>query len=480
MAGEAREKCAVSGVVSLDPEIPASVLMYDALDALQHRGAEATGIATLDESGDLAHVRELGLVRDVYNQEKLLGMPGPLAVGHNRYSTSGGRLSHPQPFKDRGIGFAFAHNGNLPVTDNLETLLASNNIRTNKLNDSEMMGYAIASRIREGKELTKAVELCYPYFRGAFSCVAMHGDQIVAFRDSSGIRPLSMGRSEEAVVVVSETCALTTLGATFERDVQPGEMIVLSRDGSLDSVNVYNGEPSNKLDIFELVYFARHDSMLYDQTIQMIRRKSGNILAHEHPPVTDNAENIVVVPIPDTSVPAAEGYSEALGLLRRQSILKNRYAGRTFILPGNKERKQALKRKHSSIEEDFLDKDVILIDDSIVRGNTAPRTVAIAKAAGARTVSVLIASPPVRFPDYYGIDTPSQSELIAANMTNEQIRKEIDCDYLGYLSLSGLIQATGQPADKFTLSCFNGEYPVGIGSANRKQIYTPVSMECVD
>jgi amidophosphoribosyltransferase len=476
MAGEAKEKCAVSAVMTSDPELSASELTYETLFAMQHRGTEASGMATLLPDGRLETHRKNGMVRDVYDEEAIHRLAGSMAIGHNRYSTSGSKLAHAQPVIDEAIGFSFAHNGNLPVTQYLETYLSKQHITPRHFNDSEMMGLAIAQNIRNGHELPDAVELAYPLFRGAFSCVAMHDGMIVAFRDSKGIRPLALGRMEEGYAITSETSGLDIIGAEYEREVMPGEMVVVTHDG-IESRQITEGD--SKLDMFEFVYFARHDSQLYGQRVNEVRRRFGQQLAEQHPPANDDSENTVVVPVPDTSIPASEGYAEALGLSIKQAVIKNRYIGRTFMQPTHQQRRQQLRRKHNIIPEAVQGKDVIFIDDSIVRLNTIPRLVELAHLVGAKSVSVLIASPPVRFPDYYGIDTPKQGELAAANLTVEQMREKIGCRYLGFLSLSRMIAATNLPGDKFNLSCFNGDYPVGIGQ-RKNEITMPVSMEYAD
>lgn len=471
--GELREKCAVVGIVNNNGQSTAE-LGYESLLSLQHRGEEASGMATIDEEGTLHSHRANGLVKDVYKDNALEDLQGNLLIGHNRYSTSGAKDKHQQPFIDELTGLAFAHNGNLPVTQQLERNLVKHNVRTNGFNDSEMMGAAIANYIREGQTLPDAVELAYPLFRGAFSCVALHDGMLVAFRDSKGIRPLAMGKDEDgSTIFASETCGLEILDATYEREVLPGELVVVTKQG-IESVQIV--EPDPKLDIFEFVYFARHDSQLYGQSVNQVRQRFGQKLAEEHPPQIGESQDIVVLPVPDTSVPAAEGYSRALNLDSCQGVIKNRFVGRTFMKPDQADRKKHLRRKHSILKEAVVDKNVIFIDDSIVRLNTMPRLVALAKNLGARTVTVLIASPPIRFPDFYGIDTPSQDELAAAYMSVEDMRKEIGCEYLGYLSLNGMVEATHMPAEMFTLASFNGVYPIGIGEL-KNTIKQPVFSE---
>lgn len=476
MAGEANEKCAVTGIVGSNPELAVAELAYETLFAMQHRGPEASGMASRLPDGRLQIRRELGLVRNVYDEDVIRQLDGHMVIGHNRYSTFGSKLDHLQPVDDAQLGFALAHNGNLPVTQRLETHLEKHNIHTKHMSDSEMMAAAIAQYIRNGHDMPDAVQLAYPLFRGAFSSVAMHDGVVVAFRDPKGIRPLAMGTFDGGHAVTSETCGLDIINATYEREVEPGEMIIITERG-IESRKLADGV--NKLDMFEFVYFARHDSCLYGQRVNEVRRQFGERLAEQHPPITDDIKNIVVIPIPDSSVPATEGYANKLGLRHEHGVIKNRYVGRTFMQTSQRLRSEQLRRKHSIISEVVADRDIIFIDDSIVRMNTMPRIVSQANASGARSVSVLVASPPVRFPDFYGIDTPEQSELAAANMTIEEMREKIDCDYLGFLSLSRMVEVTGLPAEMFNLSCFNGEYPIGIGN-HKDTIKTPVSMEFAD
>lgn len=282
--------------------------------------------------------------------------------------------------------------------------------------------------------------------------------------------------AEGGTVFSSETCGLDIIGADYEREVQPGELVIASSDG----IETYQlAEGTNKLDMFEMVYFARHDSQLYGQSVNEVRRAFGRQLAREHGPLRDNTDNTVVVPVPDTSIPAAEGYGAELGLPVEQLIIKNRYIGRAFMSVEDGERQDHPRLKHNLVRSAIKGKDLVVIDDSIVRLNTIPVITQLAKAAGARSVSVLISSPPIRFPDFYGIDTPSQDELAAANLTVEEIKNEIECDYLGFLSLRGMVEATGVPDDNFNLSCFTGEYPINIGRRKR-EIVEPVSMQYAD
>lgn len=468
-----KEKCAVAACSGNDAQLK----VVEMLHALQHRGSEATGLAVSDATNTFQYHRGPGMVTDVFDESTLPGMRGNRAIGHNRYSTNGSKLSHQQPVIDEQIGFAFAHNGNIPVTRLLREYLSKHNYTVEELNDSEMFGLAIAQKIRKGLDLATAVSEVFPMAQGAFSCVAMHGNSIVAFRDKYGIRPLSYGEHENGYAIASETCGLDIVGVERFIDVKPGEMVVIGIDGIKEKRQLAKSTP--KLDIFELVYFARPDSVMYGKRVNGVRRNFGKQLAKEHAKVVQNPKNTVVVPVPDTSIPASEGFAEELGLSHHMSLIKNRFVGRTFMQPSQESRKKHLRRKHNLMNEEIKGKDLVLIDDSIVRLNTIPRIVAQAWEAGAKTVSVLISSPPVRYPDFYGIDIPSQKYLGAASMTIGEMREQVGSTNLEFLSLNGMIAATGMPEKKFNLSVFNGVYPIDIGDENKQKISEPISMEYV-
>ena len=477
MAYELHEKCAVVGIFLRRGNDQAAPLAYEGLFAMQHRGTEASGIVTEANDGSLRVRRGLGMVVDVYQAEDMAYLQGKIAIGHNRYSTSGAKDCHAQPVVDAPIGLALSVNGNLPSTHKLETFLAKHGIKTAGMNDVEMMGFAVGHYIRAGLTLPMAIAKAYPLFTGAFSAIALHDGCLVAFRDRCGIRPLALGTLPEGLALASETCGLDIVGAKYLREVEPGEMLVINRNG-LASTTLAKGD--YKLDIFEFVYFARHDSYLYGQSVNEVRRRFGEQLAREHPPASA-AKNTIVVPVPDTSIPAAEGYADLLGLRHVQAIIKNRYIGRTFMQPTHNDRRRQLRRKHNVVPDAVKGRDVILVDDSIVRLNTMPRLVELMHESGALSVNVLVASPPVRFPDFYGIDTPDQCDLAAANMTIAEIQHRLSSGgkkdtRLGYLSLDGMIAATGLPKSMFNLSCFTGEYPIGIGE-RAAEIHAPVSME---
>jgi amidophosphoribosyltransferase len=447
------EKCAVFGTYGTGEE--AARLTFYGLWALQHRGQESSGIVSSDGVSFYRHTGP-GLVANVYREEDLEQLAGSITIGHNRYSTSGAANdAHSQPFLKRETKFAFAHNGNLPVTDKLKVFLTGRGVNITKLNDSGMMAEAIHCYMQDGLSLEQAISKAYPLFEGAFSCVAMTADKLIAFRDECGIRPLSVGTLGEGYVVASETCAFDTIGATWLRDVKPGEMVVIDSRG-LTSQQIVPGRL--KLDIFEFVYFARPDSVIEGVSVNTVRQNMGRELAAEWPIEAD-----IVVPVPDSAIPAALGYAQASGIPFEMALIKNRYIHRTFIRPTEQLREQDLKMKLNPMPQILGGKRVVLIDDSIVRGTTTRKIAKMIYEAGAKEVHIVISSPPVVYPDFYGINLPTQEDLIAYKMTPAQIRDHLGVDSLGYLSYDGMIRATGKPASSFTTHCFDGDYPIGIG-----------------
>lgn len=454
------EKCAVFGAYNVGPE--AAKMAYYGLLALQHRGQENSGIVSTHDGMFYRHSAP-GLVSNVYHEKDLEQLPGTSVIGHNRYSTSGAdNDAHAQPILHRNSGFAFAHNGNIPDTEKLETFLHARNIATDSLNDSEMMAAAIGQYIQEGVTLEHAIMRAFPLLTGAFSAVALNAEQLVAFRDQCGIRPLSIGRLGDGYVIASETCAFDTIGARFMRDVRPGELVVINQHG-LTSHQVVKSNP--KLDIFELIYFARPDSVIAGMSVNQVRQNLGKELALQYPIDAD-----IVVPIPDSAIPAAIGYAQASDVPFEMGLIKNRYIHRTFIRPSQSIREQDVKLKLNPLPHVLKDKRIVLIDDSIVRGTTTHKIAELMYRAGARSIHLLVSSPPVKYPDFYGINLPTNTDLIAASMTVSEICKRIGVDSLGYLSYDGMICATGRPAHYFSTSCFNGVYPIPIGkhAASRK------------
>ncbi len=470
------EKCAVVGVSLKSSETEAAQLAYRMLFALQHRGVEGSGMVTTD-GRSIEHLRKPGMVRDVFQSQDIGRLSGVIAVGHNRYSEDGDRTQHMQPVLNESIGFGLAHNGNIVKTEELVSYLEKRGYITSQYDDSELFGNAIASKLHGGRSFEEALSEISLLVSGAYACVATHGGELVGFRDPNGIRPLEIGEVKGGVVLASETCAFDTIGAKHLRSVNPGEMVII-KNGKIDRIFQF-ARPDERFDVFELVYFARHDSVMLGRRVDQVRRQFGIELAKLHPPKQELKANTVVMAVPDTSVPAAEAYALEVGAPYQTAIIKNRYVGRTFIESTQRLRQSSLRLKHTMIPELVKGKDIIMIDDSIVRGNTLPRLIKLAKTLEARSVTVLIASPPVRYPDFYGIDTPSQAELIAANLSTEEIRQFMKADYLGFLTVSALIRAVGSGKDRLNLASFNGDYPTTIDKRKLK-IKTPDYRDYLD
>ena len=450
---ELKEKCAVFGIYG--PTLEAARLAYFGLYALQHRGQESSGISSTDGVNITTHKR-MGLVAQVYSEEDLDMLKGNMAIGHNRYATSGGSFhEHTQPYTDSDNLVALAHNGNLPNVKKLVAFLHSKKLQTDHLNDSGLMHAAISYYLKQGETLEGAIKKLFPLFTGAFSLLVMTRDKIVAVRDEYGIRPFSLGKIGGGYVVASETCAIDTVDGIFIRDINPGEMVIIDKNG-LTSHTL--AKANQKLDIFEFVYFTRPDSYLLGKKVYMVRKNLGRLLAREHPLKVD-----VVVPVPDSSIPAALGYAEALGIPFDFGLMKNRYIGRTFIMPDQKLRDRGVRMKLNPVREILEGKKVAVIDDSIVRGTTSRQIVKMMRDAGAAEVHLLSSCPPVRYPDFYGIATPTQKQLIGSQMSIPEINKFIGADSLSFLSYTAMIEATELPEDMFCTSCFTGIYPIDIG-----------------
>ncbi len=447
------EKCAVIAV-SNSQDFDVARLVYLGLWAMQHRGQDSSGIASYNGS-KLHHRKKRGLVTQVYDEESLASLKGQAAIGHNRYSTSGGDDSFlNQPFTNEGLGFAFAHNGNLPFTTKLREYAFEQKLTVNGHNDSGLMALALANELKNnGGSIEKAVRSCWPLFEGAFCCAGLLEKNVFAFRDGYGIRPLSLGETTHGYVVASETAALDAIGATYVRDIKPGELVVINKK-EIQSFQIVEG--TEMLDAFEFVYLARPDSKLAGKSIFMIRKDAGRLLAKNSP-----AEADIVLAAPDSGTPAAVGYSEESGIPMGHGLIKNRYIGRTFIEP-EKIRKSSVELKFNVIPEVIEGKRIVLVDDSIVRGNTLKHLTKLLKKNGAKEVHLRIASPPVKYPDFYGIDTPNGFDLLAHSYTVEESRERLDADSLEYLSVGDLVKSTGLSRGKLCLSSFTGEYPIPV------------------
>ncbi len=464
MSDTLTEKCAVVGIYIKDHH--ASRLVCTALWALQHRGQEASGISASD--GEMLRTHKgPGLVGSVLSEDALEKLPGQFAIGHNRYSTFGGTFGHFQPIiSEKDVyKIAVAHNGNLPIVDKIKHFFLTHTKQPlDHLNDSELIHNILEYYMEQGETIEDAVKKSFPLFIGAFALIILTKDKVIGVRDSFGIRPFSIGKiDDKGYIIASETCAIDSVGGEFIRDVKPGEMAVIDAKG-LHSYQLVDGV--EKLDIFELVYFARPDSFMYGKNINEVRREMGRQLAREQ-----KIEADIVVPVPNSAIPAALGYAEESGIKFDHGLLKNSYIHRTFINPSHLLRQRDVQLKLIPMREILTGKRVIVIDDSIVRGTTSKKLVSmIRKLGGAKEVHLLSASPKVKYPDFYGIATPTQNELIASHKTEKEICEYVGADTVQYLSYEGLIKATGIPEEKFCTSCFTGDYPIDIGEENRKNI----------
>lgn len=467
MGNRITEKCGIFGVYG--PGFQAARLVHPGLWALQHRGQESSGIASSDGKKIYLH-KGMGLVSHVFEEKDLKKLKGYLAIGQNRYSTSGeSTVFHAQPILEKIDGshfIALVHNGNLPSVKKLKDFLIGKKIKTNGFNDSEMIAKAIAFYVRERLSLEEAIKKSYTLFTGVFCLLLMDKKKIIGVRDSFGIRPLCIGKLNGGFVIASETCALDIIGAKFLREVKPGEMVVIDERG-LNCIQIEEGK--QKLDVFEFVYFARSDSILMGKSVDLVRQNLGIELARQVKLKAD-----VVIPVPDSAIPAAIGFSRKSKIPFEMGLIKNRYIHRTFIMPEEHTRQSGVRLKLNPMSHVISGKKVILIDDSIVRGTTSKQIIKMVRDAGAKEIHLLISSPPVKFPDFYGINTPTQKELIAASKKNKEITEILGVDSLHYLSYTGLLKAVGLPKDLLCTSCFTGEYPVDIGERKKEITYEVV------
>jgi amidophosphoribosyltransferase len=445
-----KEECGVFGVWAPGEDV--ARLTYFGLFAQQHRGQESAGMAVSDGE-HLLVFKELGLVSQVFDEATLSTLRGDLGIGHNRYSTTGSTTwENAQPaFKTDGQrSLALGHNGNLVNTLDLAQRAGRAGTATT---DSDLVATILARH--PGEDLEAALLDVLPDLEGAFSFVVMDERTVFAARDPHVLRPLSIGRLPNGFVVASETCALDIVGATFVRDVEPGELVRID-DRGLSSTRFAPLERS-ALCIFEYVYLARPDSRIRGVTVHEVRRELGRRLAREAPADAD-----LVIPVPDTGHSAASGYAEVSGIPYGEGLMKNRYVGRTFIQPSQSLRERGVKLKLNPMPDSVRGKRLVVIDDSIVRGTTTRQIVQALREAGATQVHTRITCPPIRWPCFYGIDMSTRAELIAADLAVEQIREYVGADSLGYLSLEGMVAATGQGRDEFCAACFDGEYPIPI------------------
>jgi amidophosphoribosyltransferase len=445
-----KDECGVFGIFG-HPE--AANLTYLGLYALQHRGQESAGIAASDGE----HVRlskSMGYVNEAFSEKTLEKLPGRLAIGHVRYSTAGDSNSdNAQPILiDCSHGqIAIGHNGNLVNATELKDELVRHGSIFQTTTDTEVILHLYARS--RAASIDEALVESISHVRGAFSLVMCTKDRLIAVRDPHGFRPLALGRLGDAVIVCSETCALDLIGGTYVRDVEPGEVLIVSAAGVRSFKPFPPAQPAQC--IFEHVYFSRPDSYVFGESVNEVRTNLGRLLAREQP-----AEADVVVPVPDSGVCAATGFAEESGIPMRVGLIRNHYVGRTFIEPQQSIRHFGVRVKLNPVRSILDGKRVVLVDDSLVRGTTSRKIVKMMKAAGAREVHLRISCPPTISPCLYGIDTPRRSELIAATHTLEEIRRYIEADSVGYLSLEGLLSSVGSRRSSYCTSCYTGQYPV--------------------
>ncbi len=452
---ELHEECGVFGIFDKKGDCAQST--YYGLYALQHRGQEAAGIATMNGL-DLNCYKDVGLVGDVFSEKILKELNGTMAVGHVRYSTAGGSMrENAQPLTLSYVKgtFAVAHNGNIFNIEKIKKQWEYNGAIFHTTADSEVISYIIAQERLRCNSIEQAVANTMLHLKGAYSLVVMSSRKLIAARDPWGFRPLCMGERDGAIIFASESCALDSLGAKFVRDIEPGEVVYVDYDGNVHSINACQNTKKTGMCIFEYLYFARPDSIIDGQSVHEARIIAGQLLAKEFPIDAD-----VVIGVPDSGLIAAKGYAMESGLPYHDGIVKNRYIGRTFIQPGQENREMSVKLKLNPLRTAIEGKRVVVIDDSIVRGTTSSRLVKLLRDAGAKEVHLLSSAPPFIAPCYFGTDIPSREELIANNHTLEEIRQIIGSDSLGFLSVESLLKIAPNCPMTFCAGCFTDKYPV--------------------
>jgi amidophosphoribosyltransferase len=446
------ESCGVFGVYAPGEDV--ARLTFFALFALQHRGQESAGIATSDGKR-LQVCAELGLVSQVFTEDSLSQLSGDFAIGHNRYSTRGSnRITNVQPIVvGKGANtVAVAHNGNIVNAEHLHQELSTEGYSFRGSTDTEVLANLLLSS--PAKDWVDRIRYAMHRLQGAYSLTMLTNNSLFGVRDPLGVRPLCLGKLNGGWVLASESCALDHIGAQFIREINPGEIVVINKDG----VKSYQEETERKaICVFEYIYFARPDSIINGRLLYLAREAMGEVLAEEHPVAAD-----LVMGVPDSATAAAIGYARASGIPLCEGLLKNRYVGRTFIEPDQRIRDLGVQLKFNPLPQVLDGQRVVVIDDSIVRGTTTPKVVKLLKRAGAKEVHMRICAPPIRYPCFFGVDMASRWELIAAQKTIPEVRDFIGADSLGYLSIEGLIKAIGLPKETFCLACFTGDYPIPV------------------
>jgi len=451
-----KEECGVFGIYDNDNHDVAR-LTYFGLYALQHRGQESAGIA-VNDGGTILYHKDMGLVPEIFNDVVLNHLKGKIAIGHVRYSTTGASLrenAQPMVVKYRDGQLALAHNGNLVNAAEIRNRLEESGAIFQSTNDTEVIANLISRYRLTTSGIEETLTSTVKEIKGSYALVILTPDSLVGIRDPYGIRPLCIGKLNNSYVLASESCALDAIGADFIRDVNPGEIVIVDKDG-LRSINSGTCRES-KLCIFEFVYFARPDSVIDGASVHQARVEAGRQLAKEHPVDAD-----IVIGAPDGGLNAALGFSRESGIPYGQGLLKNKYIGRTFIQPTQDKREIGVTIKFNAMRSEIEGKRVVMVDDSIVRGTTTRRIVQILKSAGAKEVHMRVSSPPYKYPCYFGIDTATRKQLVAYNNSIEEIREMIGADSLGYLSLEGLLKTPSGARCGFCTACFDGGYPVEV------------------
>lgn len=453
MLDNLNESCGVFGVYAPGEDV--SRITFFGIFALQHRGQESAGIATADGAKLNLHTR-MGLVSQVFEEDDLERLKGHIAIGHTRYSTTGSsKIVNAQPIQVKGPWgpMALAHNGNIVNAVELRADLERQGAEFQTTTDSEAIAWMIA--LAPGRTWQERLRYAMARIKGAYSLTIITPDTLIGVRDPLGVRPLCFGRLNGGWVIASETCALEHLGAHVERDVRPGEVLIIDKDG----VQTFNGATTERTAgcVFELIYFARPDSRIDGNPVYQAREAMGAQLAVEHAVEAD-----IVTGVPDSAVAAGLGYARQANIPYSQALTKNRYVGRTFIQPDQRLRDLGVRLKFNALPDVVRGKRVVLVDDSIVRGTTTPHIVSLLRKAGAAEVHMRVCAPPIRWACHFGVDMATKAELIAAQKTVEEIRKRIGADTLGYLSVEGLAKATGGDGSKFCNACFTGRYPIPV------------------
>jgi len=453
---EAREKCAVFGVFAPGKDV--SRIIYYGLFALQHRGQESSGMAVATPS-HVTLYKNMGLVQQVFNESILQLLKGHAGIGHNRYSTTGSSLiENAQPYlfdnyASEGKSFAVAHNGNLVNTVELANEVEKLGLSPRSTSDTELFGLILEKEYRD-RPFVEALLATLNRISGAYSLAILTRDELYAVRDPLGFRPLVLGEISGGYAVASESAAFPIVGGKFIREIEPGEIVRINEKG-VESIRFAEGK--YRFCMFEFFYFSRPDALLRGKEAYSMRIEMGRLLAREAPVPAD-----IVVHVPDSGLPAAIGYSLESGIPHHEALIKNRYVGRTFIQPLQTQRDVGVRMKLNPLREILEGKRVVLVDDSIVRGSTSRQIVRLLKSAGAKEVHMRLSSPPIRFPCYYGIDFGTYEELIAANLSVQEICEQLGADSLHYLSLESVVKATGFPFEDFCLACFNNDRPIPI------------------